>query len=382
MNRAGWVLMAAMIAMAVNLRPAISSVPPLLDTIRSALQLSHAAAGLITTIPVLMMGIVPAFAAMLAGRLGSERLVFWAVLLVGLGTLARLVEAPVVLYLSAAVCGIGIAAAQTLMPDIAKRSFGGGAALAMAVQATAMTAGAGVAAVVTPGLSASWSVSLAWWATPAFAGAALWLAGYGWPAPANGGQGPRFGFPLRSGLAWRITLFAALSSAMFYTTLTWIPPTYAEAGWSSGETGMLLLVLSVAGMASSLAVTWFARHMVDRRWQLVGSVAIGGAGCAGLAFLPLAAPWLWTVCVGLSTGAMFPLSLMLPVDYEDRPDALRRLSAMSLTGGYVLAATGPVLFGWLREQTGDYAWSYLLLALWAGATCILCFRFRPRGAVL
>lgn len=233
--------------------------------------------------------------------------------------------------------------------------------------------------MLTPGLSASWSVALAWWAAPAFIGGALWLAVVGARKQPGDATGPRFGFPLRRLMAWRITLFSALSSAMFYTTLTWIPPTYAEAGWSSGETGGLLLVLSVAQMAASLGVTWFARHAGDRRWLVIGSVALGAVGCAGLAAAPLAAPWAWMVCVGLSTGAMFPLSLMLPVDYEDWPDALRRLSAMSLTGGYVLAAAGPVLFGWLREGTGGYAVSYLILAGAAVAAGLMCFGFKPRG---
>lgn len=374
--------MVAMVAVSANLRPAISAVPPLLDTIRAALGLSHAAAGLITTIPVLMMGIVPGFAAVLAARQGSERLVLGAVLLLGAGIAIRLVEAPAVLYLSTGICGIGIAAAQTLLPDIAKRRFGDGAALVMAVQASAMTAGAGLAAVLTPELSPAWPVALAWWALPAFAGAALWLAVAGLSKGAGSARGSGFGFPLRSPLAWRITLFAATSSALFYTTLTWIPPTYAEAGWSSGETGTLLLLLTATQMVASLVVTWLARRARDRRWQLAVSVAAGAAGCAGLAVLPLAAPWLWMVLVGIATGAMFPLSLILPVDYEDRPDALRRLSAMSLTGGYVLAAAGPVLFGWLREGTGGYAVSYLVLAACAVAACVLSVGFRPRVRVL
>jgi CP family cyanate transporter-like MFS transporter len=375
-------MMVAMVAVSANLRPAISSVPPLLDTIRSSLGLSHAAAGLITTIPVLLMGVVPAFAAMLAARQGSERLVLVALLLVAVGVAARVVELPTFLYLSAAMSGIGIAAAQTLLPDIAKRRFGDKAALVMAIQACAMTGGAGLAAVITPSLASSWSAALAWWAAPAFAGAALWLLVAGAAKAGNGASGHRFGFPLGSAIAWRITLFAAMSSAMFYTTLTWIPPTYAEAGWTSGQTGTLLLVLSVAGMAASLGLTWFARHAGDRRGVLLTSVALGGIGCAGLALAPMAAPWAWMVCVGLSTGAMFPLSLMLPVDYEDRPEALRRLSAMSLTGGYVLAATGPVVFGWLREGTGGYTLSYIMMVAWAAGTGVLCLGFRPRTRVL
>jgi CP family cyanate transporter-like MFS transporter len=375
-------MLLAMAVVAANLRPAISSVPPLLDTVRAALGMSHAQAGLITTIPVLLMGIVPAFAALAAVRAGSERLVLAATALVGVGIATRLVEAAAFMYLSATLAGIGIAAAQTLLPDIAKRRFGDRAAVVMSVLACAMTAGAGLAAVMTPSLSPSWSVALAWWAAPAAAGALLWLAVAGLPRPADAPAGPRFGFPLGSGVAWRITLFGALSSALFYTTLTWIPPTYAEAGWSAAQTGTLLLVLSVTQMVASLAVTWAAGRSRDRRGQLVGSVLLGAVGCAGLGAAPLDAPWLWMLLVGLSTGAMFPLSLMLPVDYEDRPDALRRLAAMALTGGYALAAAGPVLFGWLREAAGGYAWSYAVLAAAALATAVMCLRFRPRPSPL
>ncbi|MEN3951792.1 MFS transporter [Iodidimonas sp. SYSU 1G8] len=371
----------AMIAVSANLRPAISSVPPLLDTIRDGLGLSHAAAGLITTIPVLMMGIIPVFAAMAAARAGSERLVLAALLLVGGGILLRLIEYPSFMYLSAALAGIGIAGAQTLLPDIAKRRFRDGAATVMSVQACAMTAGAGIAAVLTPDVQAatgSWSAALAWWSAPAALGAVIWLAVIGLPRSAPGAGAGGFGFPLRSAIAWRITLLGALSSGMFYTTLTWIPPTYTEAGWSTAETGTLLLVFSVTQLAASLGVTWLTGRSRDRRAQLLASLGLAAIGCAGLAAAPLAAPWLWVSCVGLATGALFPLSLILPVDYEDRPDALRRLAAMSLTGGYVLAAAGPVLFGWMREASGDYLWSYGALAVWAAATAGMSLYFRPR----
>ncbi|MBI1180064.1 MAG: MFS transporter [Alphaproteobacteria bacterium] len=371
----------AMVAVAANLRPAISSVPPLLEVIRRDLGLSHAAVGLITTIPVLLMGLVPVLAAYLAARAGSERLVLAAVLVVGVGLLARLIETVPFLYLSAALIGLGIATAQTLLPDLAKSHFRERAATVMAVQAVAMTVGAGLAAVVTPSLAAagSWPLALAIWALPAFAGAAIWRFTASLPAPVAAVAAPAFGFPLRSVLAWRITLFAAVSSALFYTTLTWIPPTYTEAGWSTEETGTLLLVLSLSQLAASLAVTGFSGAFRDRRPQLVGSLVLGAAGCAGLAWAPMAAPWGWMLCVGLATGALFPLSLMLPVDYEERPEALRCLSAMSLTGSYVLAATGPVLFGALRGATGDYAVAYAALGVCCLASVFMSMRFAPRA---
>jgi CP family cyanate transporter-like MFS transporter len=375
----------AMVAVSANFRPAISSVPPVLDTLRAALGMTHAAAGLITTIPVLLMGLIPAFAAMAAARIGGERLLLVSVTLVALGLVLRVWESAAILYLSAALAGLGIAAGQTLLPEIAKHHFPRRAATVMSLQAVAMTVGAGVAAVLTPWLAVeagSWSAGLALWALPAVLGAAIWLAVGDMKAPRTAPAGPRFGFPLRSPLAWRITLFAAVSSALFYTTLTWIPPTFSERGWSMERTGTLLLVLSLAQLVASLLVTGLSGALRDRRAQLIGCLALGGLGCAGLAWAPLAAPWLWMLCVGVATGALFPLSLMLPVDYEDRPDALRRLSAMSLTGGYVLAAIGPVLFGALRGVTGSFAVPYLILGACCLAALLMSRRFRPRAPVL
>ncbi|HEX5912056.1 MAG TPA: MFS transporter, partial [Rubrobacter sp.] len=68
--------------MALNLRPAISSVPPVLETIRQDLGLGRAFLGLLTTIPVLCMSALALIAPKISRRIGAERVVLWSIFLI------------------------------------------------------------------------------------------------------------------------------------------------------------------------------------------------------------------------------------------------------------------------------------------------------------
>src|SRR6478736_4321758 len=73
-----WVMALALVAVAANLRIAITSVPPLLDAISADLGLSHAAAGALTTLPVLCMGLFAPVASRIAHRTGATAAVLAA----------------------------------------------------------------------------------------------------------------------------------------------------------------------------------------------------------------------------------------------------------------------------------------------------------------
>lgn len=85
-GRSHWFVLAGILVVSLNLRPAIVSVPPLLEVIRVELGLSYTAVSLLTAIPVLCMGVF-AFATSTVTRfVGRERGVFWAVCLIGIAT--------------------------------------------------------------------------------------------------------------------------------------------------------------------------------------------------------------------------------------------------------------------------------------------------------
>ena len=80
---------AAIVLVAANLRPVIASVPPMVDRLAAGLGLSAVAAGALTTLPVVCMGLFAPAAAVLAHRLGSSAVLAGAVALIGLGAAGR-----------------------------------------------------------------------------------------------------------------------------------------------------------------------------------------------------------------------------------------------------------------------------------------------------
>ena len=83
-------LLLAIVLVAVNLRACLASLPPLVHTIQADLGLSSAAAGLLTTLPVLCMGVFAPVSQRMAHAIGREATVGVALVSLLLGLLMRL----------------------------------------------------------------------------------------------------------------------------------------------------------------------------------------------------------------------------------------------------------------------------------------------------
>ena len=377
----GALLLTAVLLISLNLRPAVAALSPLLETIRADLGLGYPALGLLTTIPVLCMGVFPAVAVAATARFGTERTLGAAIALLAVAVAARLAgRSDIVLFGSALVAGMAIAGAQTLLPAVVKQHFAHRAPQVMGLSAAVMTMGAGLAAGTTAILAAtfSWPIALAFWALPAVAAATLWLPFARGPrAPATERQTAGDGLPWRDGRAWLITLYSAVVFSTFWSVLTWLAPAYRDQGWSSIEAGSLLAVLTAAQIAGSLALSAVVTRSADRRPWMILSLLVNTAGLAGVALAPLTAPWLWTIVLGLGMGPLFPLALMLPIDYGHDAAAVRRLTVMTSSLAYLLAALGPFVIGWLRGATGSFTIPFLTLALLVAAMLPIVRWFRP-----
>lgn len=381
----GALLLTAVLLISLNLRPAVAALSPLLETIRADLGLGYPALGLLTTIPVLCMGVFPAVAVAATARFGTERTLGAAIALLAVAVAARLAgRSDIVLFGSALVAGMAIAGAQTLLPAVVKQHFVHRAPQVMGLSAAVMTMGAGLAAGTTAILAAtfgSWPVALAFWAVPAVVAATLWLPfARGTQAPATERQTAGEGLPWRDGRAWLIMLYSAVVFSTFWSVLTWLAPAYRDQGWSSIEAGSLLAVLTAAQIAGSLALSAVVTRSTDRRPWMILSLLVNTAGLAGVALAPLAAPWLWTIVLGLGMGPLFPLALMLPIDYGHDAAAVRRLTVMTSSLAYLLAALGPFVIGWLRGATGSFTIPFLALALLVAAMLPIVRWFRPAQA--
>lgn len=380
-----WVLAVGLVAVAANLRLALAGVPPLVDLIRDDLHLTSAAVGVLTTLPVLCMGLFAPVAHWASGRWGSAPTVFVAVILLTVGSALRMAgSSVVVLYAATLLVGVGIAVAGTLLPRLVKTLFPPERiGLVTGVYMLAMMAGATAAAALSAPLAAalgSWKASLASWSLVGVVGLLAWtpLTRRVWQhrgAVTGATTGGRL--PWRHPTAWLIAAYLATQSWAFYSTLAWLAPSFIGLGWDPTHAGYLLSVFSGVQVVAGLLVPTISDRVRDLRLLLVPTTVIAAAGLLGLLLAPGAAPWLWAVLVGLGQGSAFALALVLLVRFAATPQASGGLSAMGFLVGYGIASFGPVAMGVVLDRTGGFAAVWLVLALLMGFQVAVAATLRP-----
>lgn len=380
-------LLTGLVLVAVNLRTPLASVPPLVPTIEPALGLSGAAAGALTTLPVLCMGVFAPPAHRLAHRLGREATVGVALAVLLVGLLLRLAgSVPQLLFLGALLGGVGIAVAGTVMPGIVKEFFAERSGTVTGWYLGAMMAGATAAAALAVPLATvlgSWQASLASWSVLVVIALVVWLP---LTRRVNEHAGPSVGasargLPWRSRTAWLVAGYLTGNSLLFYSLLAWLAPAYEDLGWPAARAGLLLAVFSTLQLVAALTVPAVADRMADRRPLFAVVVGLGLVAVAVLVLAPEAAPWATVAVLGFGLGGGFTLGLVLLVDYAPAPSASAGLSAMAFLVSYSFAAAGPLLLGALRDTSGGFTVPFTVLLVVAVAQLVVVPALRPGRSV-
>jgi CP family cyanate transporter-like MFS transporter len=369
-------LLAALFVVTLALRPQLVGIGPLLPRIQADLGASHAVVGLLTTIPVLCMGLFAPLGPFVAARFGPRRALAGCVaVVVAFGFLRAVAPGTVAVVLSTIGLGLGMGTAGALMSIVVKERAPGIPALATGAYAAGIVAGSLLAAAVAVPVALAlggWRPALGVFAIGGVASLVGWLVLVpADPAPSGRRVRPPT-LPWRSPLAWRLVAVFGLQSLLYYGTVSWLPDVYVERGWSEAAAGSLIAVMHLVGLVTGIAVPWTADRMGSRRAQLTTVAAASLIGLVGVSVLP-DATWLWVVLLGFGLGAVFPLCLTLPVDVAHGPGEVGAVAALMLLGGYLLSSVGPVLLGFVRDATGDFAASLWLLAGLAGVLVAACF---------
>jgi MFS transporter, CP family, cyanate transporter len=347
-----------------NLRVAVASVPPLLADLERSPGMSPTVAGLLTSLPVLCFGALAVAAPPLVRRAGGEGTLLLALGAIMGGVVVRGAGSTAALFAGTAIAGAGIAVGNVVVPALIKGRFPARVGLLMGLYTAVLAAGAALAGglAVPAERALGWRSALAIWAAPALvAVAALGIAVARGTrnGVVRGGAGDMRTL-LHDPLAWQVTLFFGLQSAVFYSGLAWLPSILRDHGYSAGVAGALLSVYALGGIPGSLVAPALAVRIRDQRALAVGAVALEAAAAAGLATLPGGDP-AWVVLFALGQGAAFSLALTIIV--LRAPDAHRgaELSGMVQAIGYGIAAAGPFLVGALHDA--ERGWTAPLLLL-------------------
>ncbi|WP_331719314.1 MFS transporter [Streptomyces sp. NBC_00158] len=363
--------------LALNLRPAIGSVSPVLDDLQQSLALSDSAISLLTTLPVLCLGIFAAVSPALSRRMGTPgALVLGFVLLIA-GILLRLDHAVWAMFVGTALAGAGLAIGNVLMPAVIKSAFPDRVRLFTGIGTGILSAGAALAAgfaVPLRDATDSWSGSLALWVVPAVVGLVAWLPMLKGSKPAAAtGPAPDQGSLLGDAMAWQVTGYLALRALVYFTALGWLPTILADLGYSNSSSGALLSVAMLVSVPGAL----FAPILVGRGGTAPMVVAIAVAGAVsllGLLWLPAAAA-LWVAVLGVTLGAGHAMALTFIGMRSPNPQTAAQLSGMVQTIGYLAGGiAGPLLLGLLHGATGGWTVSLVLLAAFTLPELVLGLR--------
>ncbi|MGY1772777.1 MFS transporter [Blastococcus sp. SYSU D00813] len=373
---ATWLLVAAIVAVALNQRPAVVAVAPLLGDLREDTGLSSAMAGLLTTVPVLCFGAFAPVAPRLARRIGLETAVGASLLLLALGIALRLLSPVALLYAGSLLAGAAIALANVLLPAYVKREFLRPGAV-MGVYSASLNVGAAAGAALTlpvaGALDLGWRAGLGLWLFLALGALVLWLPVAGTGRRRTGDAPPGGSWDLlRLPLARRVCAFLAMQSVQFYAIAAWLPTLLADAGVPRSEGGLLLGLSNVVGAAGALVAPAQAGRMRGQRPLVVAVVAAYAVGLAGLLVLPDTATVVWVCAWGVAQGSGFALALTLIVLRSPTPLVAARLGGVAQCLGYLLAASGPLVLGALHDATRGWSWPLVVLLVavvpmaWAG----------------
>ncbi len=371
------VLMAAVLVVALNLRPAVVAVSPLLPTIRADTGMGAPEAGLLTTVPVLCFGALAPVAPRLARRIGIEPAIGVSLVVLGAGILLRVLRPQPLLFAGTFLAGAGIAGANVLVPALIKRDFAGRAGLMTGLYSASLNLGAAAAAGLTLPLGdawhLSWRLSLELWIAPVVVAAALWgPALRRRPArPQDAGEPGVLRALLRDRVAWAVTGYLALQSVEFYAAAAWLPTIFRDHGLPAGEAGWLLAWANVIGMAGAIGMPVVAHRSRDQRPMIVLVIGLYVVGLTGLLVAPAAGAWWWMTLFGLGQGGGFALALLLVSLRSPDTRHAAELSGMAQCVGYLVAATGPVALGAAHALTGGWRVPVALLLAVLVPMCLL-----------
>lgn len=359
MAAGGALLIVAVILTALNLRPAITSIGPVLGEMRETLGASAVWAGVLTTLPGLCFAAAGLTAPWLARRIGLGRAISVALMILSVGLVTRVLDGPYVVIGGTLVATGGIALVNVLIPVVIKGSFPAQIGLMTGVYTAALQGGGALGSAVTPPLEpllGGWRGALGAWALVAIVALLFWLVGARGISTARteaASSGTAGRSLLRSPLAWTITLFFGCQSFLAYIVMGWLPEVFIDSGVSKTDAGLLLGLVSILAVPISLIVPPLAAKQKNQSGWIVGLGVVGMVGMVGLLVDPGAAPLLWSFFVGIGMS-VFSLALTVIALRARNAEDTARLSGMAQGFGYLLAGVGPFSFGLLHDMTAGW----------------------------
>ncbi|WP_339817864.1 MFS transporter [Paenibacillus sp. FSL R7-0216] len=382
-----WLLVTAVLLTAAALRSPITGVGAIIGEIEAATGLSHTLSGMLTTLPLIAFAVFALAAPGLSAKFGIERTLFFSMILMTGGILVRSLPSVTALFAGTALIGIAIAIGNVLLPGLIKRDFPQQVGLMTSLFTTCLTFWAAISSGISVPLSQGplgWRGALTIWVALTAVSALVWLpllprldkasgrngqttgashsriseVGVATdPASRPSTQGEATGTRFRiwrSPVAWLVTMFMGFQSILFYVSISWLPDILQERGMSAEQAGWMLSLMQLISMAGSFLMPLLAARSNSQKWLTAATAALCVIGFGGIWAGPVSLAALFILLLGIGSGSTFGLAIVFFSLRSRTTEQASALSGMAQSVGYVLAAFGPTLFGYLHDFSGSW----------------------------
>ncbi|HLG27274.1 MAG TPA: MFS transporter [Paenisporosarcina sp.] len=364
-------LLLAIFLIALNLRPAVTSIGPLLETIKNDLNLSNSEVSLLTAVPVICMGLFAPLAVHWLNKFGQKRGISLLIGVIGILTLVRAwLHDYVSLLVTAFVIGVAIAIIGPIISSLIKEKFPTRMASAIGIYSLGMGAGAtlsaGLTGVLYVWVGEQWKFALAFWSTLALLAYLVWFVAMkpqNERAVTTEQQQATFRSPWTNRRAWLILLFFGFQASLFFSLTTWLASAASELGFSVIEAGSVISVLTVAQILANICIPLLLEKFPNRSFWIYFSLFIGTIGIVLLITGNVALIWPASILLGFTLGGLFPLALLLPLDETTDAKEANAWTAMVQTGGFIMGGLVPLAIGILYDFSGTHQMTYYVMLI-------------------
>lgn len=373
----GWLILACIGLIALNMRGPFVAVAPVVDSLRQDLGFSPVELGLLTGIPVLCFSLASPLASLAGRRLGAEVAVMLTLLGVLAGVVIRSSGGGVSVMVGTVIIGVAITIGNIAVPLIIRRDFAPRRqATAMGVYTAALNVGSFLTSVATAPLAelVGWRLSLAASALLALAAILFWVPAVGArkafvplavPAPPPSAAGRV------AGVRWLtvgLTLGFAGQAFSYYGVTAWLPSFLSdELAMGTADAGAGSSLFQIFAIVGGLGVPLLARFASTTTVAVTLST-LWLTVPVGLLLAP-SWWWMWSSLGGVAQGGGITVIFIAIIKFAQSQAAAGKMSAVVQGVGYCFAALAPTVVGFVHSVTGG--WTAPLLVI-LGSVLAFC----------
>ncbi|MFF0675604.1 CynX/NimT family MFS transporter [Staphylococcus xylosus] len=367
-----WGVILAIVFIASTLRAPLTSVGPVVDEIKQVMEINNSVAGILTTIPLIIFAIVSPFVSKVTARLTMSRTILYSTMLLIVALYLRIAGDFTLFLIGTVILGIAIAFGNVVLPSYVKWYFPMQIGLATGIYSGTMNFTAGLGGGLSFPLSEitplGFRLSLSFWILFAIIAIILWI-----PKARKGVQlekataiahrqdRPKKVTITKSKLAWMVALTMGFQSMVFYTVVAWVPSILVDRGLDPSTAGYLLMLNQFSQVPMTFTFPIIASKLKDQRILVVIITVLFLVGFSLFFTQSLVLLIIGIIIAGLAMGACFSLCMTFFSIRARTSDGSISLSGFGQSVGYLIAAVGPFLIGYLHDVTES--WDSGIIAL-------------------